>query len=126
MKTTVEIINPGQVPVITCDQPLYALAKQIQWNWPATHGEQQFVVMFGGLHIEMAALKTLGDLLEGSEWAGVLVQANIATPGTADSFLKFSHVTRTRRAHQVTAGSLYLSLERVYTEYREKEKEEAK
>jgi hypothetical protein len=35
-----------------------------------THGEDHFVVMFGGLHIEMAALKTVGDLLEGSGWTG--------------------------------------------------------
>lgn len=62
--------------------------------------------MFGGLHIEMAALKTLGNLLEGSGWTGALVQAGITTPGTADSFLNASHVTRTRRAHQVTASSL--------------------
>lgn len=73
--------------------------------------------MFGGLHIEMAALTTLGDLLEGSGWTGALVQANIASPGTADSFLKASHVTRTRRAHQITASSLYLLLQKAYTEY---------
>ena len=73
--------------------------------------------MFGGLHIEMAALKTLGDLLEGSGWTGALVQARVATPGTADSFLKASHVTRTRCAHQVTASSLYLLLQKAYTEY---------
>ena len=90
---------------------------------PTTHGENHFVVMFGGLHIEMAALKTLGDLLEGSGWTGALVQANVASPGTADSFLKASHVTRTRRAHQVTTGSLYLCLEMAYTEYRKNVKE---
>lgn len=28
---------------------------------------------------------------------------------TAESFLKDSHVTRTRRGHQITASSLYLS-----------------
>ena len=55
------------------DQPLYTLAKQIQW--PASHGEEQFVVMFGGLHIEIAALKALGDLLENSDWTGALIQA---------------------------------------------------
>ena len=27
------------------------------------------MVMFGGLHIEMAALKTVGDWLESSGWA---------------------------------------------------------
>jgi len=35
------------------------------------------VVMFGGLHIEMVALKMLGDLLEGSGWTGALFQAGI-------------------------------------------------
>ena len=117
VKTVVEMLNPGQVPVITFDQPLYTFAKQIQWTWPTTQGENHLVVMFGGLHIEMAALKMLGNLLEGSEWTGALVQANVASSGTADSFLKASHVTRTRWAHQVTAGSLYLCLQMAYTEY---------
>ena len=84
VKTAVEVLNPGQVPIITSDQPLYTIAKEIQWSWPTTHGEDHFVVMFGGLHIEMAALKTLGDLLEGSGWSGALVQASVATPGRAD------------------------------------------
>ena len=47
VKTAIAILNPGQVPVISCDQPLYTVAKQIQWTWPATHGEDKFVVMFG-------------------------------------------------------------------------------
>ena len=66
VKTAVNILNPGQMPIIKCDQPQYMLAKQIQWNWPTTNLESQFVVLFGGLHIEMTALKILGDLLEGS------------------------------------------------------------
>ena len=52
LKTAVAILNPGQTPIITCDQPLYAVAKQIQWSWPTTHGEEHIVVMFRGLHIE--------------------------------------------------------------------------
>ena len=95
VKTAVEILNPGQVPVITFDQPLYALAKQIQWSWPTTHGENHLVVMFGGLPIEMAAFKMLQDILEGSGWTGALVQAKVSSPETADSFLKASNVTRT-------------------------------
>ena len=39
------------------------------------------------------------------------------TTGTADSFLKASRVTRTRRAHQVTASSLYLPLKKAYKQY---------
>jgi len=56
--------------------------------------------MFGGFHIEMAAFKTIGNLLDSNGWSGTLVEANCATPGTADSFLRITHVTRTRRAHQ--------------------------
>ena len=36
---SVHILNPGQAPVVAFDQPLYALAKKIQWHWFETHGE---------------------------------------------------------------------------------------
>ena len=61
-----------------------------------------FIVIFGGLHIEMVVLKILGDLLEDSGWTAALVHAGVATSGTADSFLKVCHVTRTRRTLQIT------------------------
>ena len=54
VKTSVQYLNSGQIPLLAADQPLFALAKQIQWTWSTTHGEDQFVIMFGGLHIEMA------------------------------------------------------------------------
>ncbi|KAL8568634.1 hypothetical protein ACOMHN_035086 [Nucella lapillus] len=46
-----------------------------------------------------------------------LVQAEIATAGTADSFLRASHVLRTRRAHQVTAAALYILQHCAYKHY---------
>ena len=115
VKNALEHVNPGQTPVVTLDQPLFALAKQIQWKWPEKYGEDKMVVMFGGLHIEIAALKTLGDWLRGSGWVQALVQAEIATPGTADSFLRAAHVTRTERAHQITATTLHILQPCVYT-----------
>ena len=78
------------------DQPLFAFAKMVQWKWPDTHGEDKYVVMFGGLYLEMALWSTLGDLLEGSGWTSALVEAEIASSGVAESFLKTSHLTRTR------------------------------
>ena len=110
VKSSVEFLNPGQTPVITCDQPLYA----IQWQWPKTNGEKNFV---GGLHIEMTAWRTLEDLLDGSDLMSAITQANVASSGTVDSFLKASHVSRTRHAHQVTACSLHILMCRVYDEY---------
>ena len=66
IKAAVNHVNPSQIPVITLDQPLFALGKLIKWNWPSTHGEKKFILMLGGLHIEMAAFKLLGDWLDGS------------------------------------------------------------
>jgi hypothetical protein len=119
IKQAVQVLNPTQVPVITLDQPLYAIAKKIQWNWPESHGENHFVIVLGGLHIEMAGLKVIGDWLEDSGWVEALVQAKVASAGIADSFLKASHVTRTRHAHQVTASSLYILLKKAYLDYTE-------
>ena len=103
----VNILNKGQIPVIACDQPLYKIAKDIQWTWPEMYGEEMYVVMLGGLHIKMALLKCLGDLLDGSGWISAILQAGIASPGTAESVLKVSHVKKAARAHQVTVCALY-------------------
>ena len=48
----------------------------------------------------------LGNLLDSSGWTTALCEAGIATTGTADSFLKASHLTRTRHSHQVTVLAL--------------------
>ena len=119
IKSAVQHLNPRQAPVITLDQPLYAIAKQIQWNWPASHGEDKFVIMLGGLHIEMAAFKVLGNWLDGSGWASVIADAGVASTGVADSFIKASHLTRTRRAHQITAASLSILQNNAYCKYQE-------
>lgn len=117
VKKAVAVLNPGQIPVITFDQPLFKIAKQIQWMWPEEYGEESFVVMLGGLHIKMTLLKALGDFLDGSGWTSALVQAEIATAGTSNSFLKVAHVKRTARAHQITACALYKLRQASYVEW---------
>ena len=74
--------------------------------------------MLGGLHIEMAAFKALGGWLDGSGWTDCLVQAGVTKVGMADSFLKASHITRTRHAHQVTAAVLFILQKHAYEEYK--------
>ena len=117
VKASVDLLNPGQNPVVAFDQTVCVIAKLIQWNWPDLYGEDKFFVMFDGLHIEMAASKVLGEWLEVSGWTHDLTQANVASSGTANSFLIASHVTKTGCAHQVTACSLFILLHAVYNEY---------
>lgn len=95
VKKATQFLNPGQIPVTTFDQPLFAIAKQIQWTWPELYGENVYTVMLGGLHTEMALWSALGDILDGSGWTNVLVEAGIAKSGTADSFLSAAHLSRT-------------------------------
>ena len=45
-------LNPGQTSVIGADQPLYAIIKLIQWQFPDTLGYDKLVVIMGALHIE--------------------------------------------------------------------------
>ena len=62
----VQYLNPGQTLVMACDQPLFDIAKQIQWISPNSYGEDLYVIMLGALHIEMAAWKALGKWLDSS------------------------------------------------------------
>lgn len=119
VRKAVNFLNAGQANVICMDQPLYALAKKIQWNWPESYGEDKLVVIFGPLHIEMGALRVLGEWLDQSGWTSALVQVNITPSGIADSCLTASHVGRSRRAHQVTACGLYILLTTSYKQYQD-------
>ena len=47
IKDAVHFLNPTQSPVITADQPLFALATQIKWTWSQGYGK--FVIVLGGL-----------------------------------------------------------------------------
>ena len=62
VKDAIPCINPGQTLIIGMHQPLYAVAKQNQWERDVC-GESSYVVMMGGLHTEMASLKIVGHWL---------------------------------------------------------------
>ncbi|KAH3872624.1 hypothetical protein DPMN_035843 [Dreissena polymorpha] len=49
--------------------------------------------MLGGLHKKMALWNTVGDYLAGSGWVEVLTEAEVATGGVEESFLKCSQLT---------------------------------
>ena len=117
IRDAVEFLNPGQIPVLACDQLLFAIVKNIQWTYPNEFKEHKYVIMFGGLHIEMAAWKVAGTWLEDSGWSDVLTLSDVAAAGRAESYLNSAHLTRTRYAHQVTAGALYILQQDAYKDY---------
>ena len=56
-RQAIQFLKPGQIPLTTFDQLLFALAKFVQWKWPDTHGEKVHVIMLGGLHTENGTLE---------------------------------------------------------------------
>ena len=117
VKDLTAYLNPDQTPVLTMDQPLFAIAKQIPWKNPELYGEGNFLVMMGGLHIEMAFLKCLGDWLAHCGWENMFVEADITSPGKAQAMLKGAHITRTRYAHQITSCALHGTKMQAYEKY---------
>ena len=103
IKKSTKFLNPGQTAVVACDQPIYAVAKQLQWTelFPDI-SKQHFFVIFCGLHLEQASLRLIGDVLKNSEWSQVVVLADIFTSGVTDNLLAASHIKETRRAHKIT------------------------
>ena len=63
----IDYLNPEQPMVVGFDQPLYAIAKRLQWYQPDQYGYQK-LIMLGALHIEIAMLRCLGDWLQDSGW----------------------------------------------------------
>ena len=89
----IEYLNPHQIPVLVIDQPLYDLAKKMQWTFFDIFGEDKFVVMLGGFHIEMSLWSSMGDLLRGSGWPLVLKEAGLVkTQAAVTAFLTASNV----------------------------------
>ena len=112
-----EALNPGQSPVLGADQPLYAIAKQLQWMFPDTLGEDKVVLMMGALHIEDKMHQMIGKLLRDSGWSNILTQAQVLTSGRAQSVLDEHHIKRTRYAHQVSVMGLYMLRQKSYSTY---------
>lgn len=60
-----------------------------------TPSKEDIIIMMGNLHIEMAALRALGILLDNSGWIEALVTTGVTTRGRAVSMSEASHFTRT-------------------------------
>ena len=103
----VKLLNPSQIPVITMDEPLFCIAKQLQRLLPHEYGEDSIVLLLGGLHQEKASWSMLGALLKNSGWVKILSMSGVFTAGRAESFLSCSHIKRTAYSHQVSAAAIY-------------------
>ena len=89
IKQTIAYLNAHQTPEDLCDQPVFALTKEIQWRYPEKFSSSSCFCLFGGLHCEQCMVTIHGELIKGSSlknilsnidmsviWAGTLFHAN--------------------------------------------------
>ena len=100
VRNTINHLNPGQITVLTAEQPVYAIGKQVQWTYHEDHKDVAWLM--DSLHIEMALMNAIGNWIQGSGWVEAFVQANITTAGRINSFLNGSKIKRTRYAHHLS------------------------
>ena len=67
--------------------------------------------------MDMVAFSIVGEWLARSGWTHAVTEADVATEGTADSFVKVSHLSKARLASQVTATALYILQKKAYEKY---------
>ncbi|KAE8741877.1 hypothetical protein FOCC_FOCC012580 [Frankliniella occidentalis] len=111
IKETTEYLNPGQIPVLYGDQPLFTHGKMLQYNCPEL-SEEKFVMMFGHFHIEQNFLQLIGKFMKGGGWVGVAVNSGIIDVGSAEAIQ--THVTKSRLMHEITCAVLYTLLHEAY------------
>lgn len=72
-------LKPSQKHIIiTGDQPVYALGKQVQWMYPEQFPDVLW--MMAPLLIEIAFSDAMGNWLDGSGWTDLFERAKITTP----------------------------------------------
>ena len=75
VKKAVERLNPNQTPVLTMDQPLPAVAKEIQWLWPDSFSNNNIVIMIRWGRVGVFMLRWPGEWLNGSVWPSAITTA---------------------------------------------------
>ena len=62
-------MNSGQYAVITGDEPVYAIGKQLQWSYPEEF--RKVIWMMGPPHIDKNFIEAIGSWLDGSGWVEI-------------------------------------------------------
>ena len=110
IKKSNNFFNPGQTPVDVCNQPVYALTKEIQWREKDTFGSSSYFSLFGGLHIKKSLLTVHGELVKGS---GLLSACDLSITGIG-ALVNVNYITKARYCLQVSIATKFTKLKEAY------------
>ena len=97
-------LNPTQIPIDVCDQPLDAITTDLQYCYTQLF-EKYFPIM-GDLHIKQPLLNIHGQLIEGFGLAEIITLHNFSTISLS-VITDDSHIKWVCYAIQVTVCALF-------------------
>ena len=114
-----QYLNPGQIAMVETDQPLYQIAKKLQWKYPdEVFSEDNLFVSLGSLHTEKMLWQMSGDIQECSGIVTAFQNSGIETFGS-NTFLICNSITTTRYHKQILVLALEILKNRAYEKYKE-------
>ena len=111
---TIKVINPDQTPIDICDQPVFALTKQIRWKFPSLFNIQKYFSFFGDLHVEKSLLVIHGEFIKGIGLAEILGTCNLSVIGAQNTLVNANDIKGARYAMQVSMCAVFAKLKEGY------------
>ena len=112
---TIQLLNPNQTPVDTCDQPVYVLTKLIQWAFPDIFGNTKYFSIFGGLHIGKSLLIIHREFIRGSGLAELMQQCKLSVSGLGNATQFASDIKQGRYGYRLLFAQFTISLRKHIT-----------
>ena len=82
-------------------------ASKFSGNSLTMYGTNSLSCSEDSIRTGIVEMRSIGTLRKDSGWTSAICEANVASSGTAESFLIASSITRTRQSHQITACNLH-------------------
>ena len=109
ISNTINTLNPGQTPVDTADQPIFALTKELMIRFTDKFGPDKYFYLSGSLHIEKSLLIICGRVIKGSGLDEIMYTCGLFIVG-ADSLVTVNDIKRAKYCLQVGACVIYSKL----------------
>ena len=113
VKKTVEHLNPNETPVLTMDQPLFEIAKKIQWLWSDSFSNNKYVIMTGVVTVGSSCWDGLES---GSMVLGGQVQSQLQED-CCRIFYESILSCEDKTCPQVTAAALHILQQSAFLSY---------
>ena len=113
ISNTINTLNPGQIPVDTANQPIFALTKELMIRFPDKFVPDKYFCLFVSLHVGRSLLIICGWVIKGSGSDEIMYTFGLSIV-RADSLVTVNDIKRARYCLRVGACVIYSKLKQAH------------